>query len=41
MHKIRLGYNSKPVVQLQRRLNPKLQEVVQKEVVKLLDAGVI
>lgn len=31
----------KPVVQPQRRLNPNMQEVVKKEVMKLLDAGVI
>ena len=38
-HKINLEEGSKPVVQHQRRLNPKMQEVVQKEVVKLLDAA--
>ena len=31
----------KPVRQMQRRLNPTLQEVVKKEVLKLLDVGVI
>src|SRR3954463_7117764 len=31
----------KPVVQPQRRLNPAMQDVVRKEVVKLLDAGII
>ncbi|GJT30462.1 reverse transcriptase domain-containing protein [Tanacetum coccineum] len=31
----------KPVVQKQRRLNPNMQEVVKKEIVKLLDIGII
>ncbi|KAL5565157.1 hypothetical protein UlMin_028321 [Ulmus minor] len=31
----------KPLVQPQRRLNPSMQEVVKKEVVKLMDAGII
>ena len=31
----------KPVVQPQRRLNPAMQDVVRKEVVKVLDAGII
>ncbi|KAD5318390.1 hypothetical protein E3N88_18336 [Mikania micrantha] len=31
----------KPVVQSQRRLNPNMQKVVKKEVLKLLDAGLI
>ena len=31
----------RPVIQPQRRLNPKMMEVVQKEVKKLLDAGMI
>ena len=31
----------KPVAQPQRRLNPTMKEVVRKEVVKLLDAGMI
>jgi len=35
MHKILLEDNSKPVVQPQRRLNPTMKEVVQKEVMKL------
>ena len=33
--------SAKPVRQMQRRLNPTLQEAVQKEVLKLLDVGVI
>ncbi|GJZ78516.1 reverse transcriptase domain-containing protein, partial [Tanacetum coccineum] len=31
----------KPVVQYQRRVNPKIHEVIKKEVIKLLDAGLI
>jgi hypothetical protein len=31
----------KPVVLPQRRLNPTMKEVVKKEVLKLLDAGMI
>ncbi|XLR22070.1 hypothetical protein S83_049970, partial [Arachis hypogaea] len=41
MHKILLEDNAKPVVQPQRRLNPAMKEVVQKEVTKLLEAGII
>ncbi|KAL1299995.1 hypothetical protein AAHE18_18G148100 [Arachis hypogaea] len=40
-HKILLEDNAKPVVQPQRRLNPAMKEVVQKEVTKLLEAGII
>ncbi|GJT59716.1 reverse transcriptase domain-containing protein [Tanacetum coccineum] len=40
-HKIQLLDDKKPVVQKQRRLNPKMQEVVKKEIVKLLDTGII
>jgi len=41
MHKIHLDAEFKPVVQPQRRLNPTMKEVVKKEVLKLLDAGMI
>src|SRR3954462_12565680 len=41
MHKILMEEDHKPVVQPQRRLNPVMKEVVRKEVVKLLDAGLI
>ena len=41
MHKILMEDNQKPVVQPQRRLNPAMKEVVRKEVVKLLDSGMI
>ncbi|GJU83939.1 hypothetical protein Tco_1291485 [Tanacetum coccineum] len=33
--------DKKPVVQKQRRLNPNMQEVVKKEIMKLLDIGII
>ncbi|GKA87049.1 reverse transcriptase domain-containing protein [Tanacetum coccineum] len=39
--KIQLLDDKKPVVQKQRRLNPNMQEVVKKEIVKLLDTGII
>ncbi|GJT62571.1 reverse transcriptase domain-containing protein, partial [Tanacetum coccineum] len=39
-HKIQL-LEKKPVVQKQRRLNSNMQEVVKKEIVKLLDTGII
>ena len=41
MHEILLEDNAKPVVQPQRQLNPAMKEVVQKEVTKLLEAGII
>ncbi|XP_052735569.1 uncharacterized protein LOC128197551 [Vigna angularis] len=41
MHKIYLEEDFKPVRQPQRRLNPTMKEVVRKEVIKLLDAGII
>ena len=41
MHKILLEDDAKPVVQPQRRINPAMKEVVQKEVTKLLEAGII
>ncbi|GJS03746.1 reverse transcriptase domain-containing protein [Tanacetum coccineum] len=40
-HKIQLVDDKKPVVQKQRRLNPNMQEVVKKEIVKLLDTSII
>ncbi|GKD35680.1 reverse transcriptase domain-containing protein [Tanacetum coccineum] len=40
-HKIQLLNDKKPVVQKQRKLNPNMQEVVKKEIVKLLDTGII
>nr|XP_027097521.1 uncharacterized protein LOC113717071 [Coffea arabica] len=41
MHRIRLEDNAKPVRQAQRRLNPLMMEVVKKEILKLLDVGII
>ena len=41
MHKIHMEQDYKPVAQPQRRLNPTMKEVVKKEVMKLLDAGMI
>jgi len=41
MHKIMLEKDFKPIVQPQRRLNPTLKEVVRKEMLKLLEAGMI
>jgi hypothetical protein len=41
MHKIHLEENVKHSREPQRRLNPAMQEVVQAEVIKLLDAGII
>ena len=41
MHQILLEDGHKPSVEAQRRLNPILKEVVRKEVLKWLDAGVI
>nr|GEU52729.1 reverse transcriptase domain-containing protein [Tanacetum cinerariifolium] len=39
--KILMQEDYKPAVQSQRRVNQKIQEVIQKEVIKLLDAGMI
>ncbi|GJW58186.1 hypothetical protein Tco_0104917 [Tanacetum coccineum] len=38
---IQLLDDKKPIVQKQRRLNPNMQEVVKKEIVKLLDTAII
>ncbi|GKB72380.1 hypothetical protein Tco_0933792 [Tanacetum coccineum] len=40
-HKILMEDNVKPTVQHQRRVNPKIYEVIKKEVIKLLEAGLI
>nr|GEW65815.1 retrovirus-related Pol polyprotein from transposon TNT 1-94 [Tanacetum cinerariifolium] len=40
-HKILMDDDFEPAVQHQRRVNPKLYDVVKKEVLKLLDAGLI
>ena len=41
MHKINMEAKYKPVRQPQRRLNPVMKEEVQKEVLKLLEEGLI
>ena len=41
MHKINLEEDAKPVVDYQRRLHPKIKEVVIKEVIRLMEAGII
>ena len=41
MHKILMEDNYKPSIEHQRRLNPNMKEVVRKEVIKWLDAGII
>ncbi|CAN6575411.1 unnamed protein product [Malus baccata var. baccata] len=41
MHKILLEEGAKPTKEAQRRLNPLMMEVVKKEVIKLLDVGII
>nr|GFA90049.1 reverse transcriptase domain-containing protein [Tanacetum cinerariifolium] len=40
-HKILIEHDFKPAVQHQRRVNPKIYKVIKKEVLKLLDAGLI
>ena len=40
-HKIQLMPDHKPSIKHQRHLNPPMQEVVNKEIIKWLDAGVI
>ena len=40
-HKIQLMRDHKPSIEHQRRLNPPMQEVVKKEIIKWLDLGVI
>ena len=41
MHHIYCEENTKPYGDMQRRLNPNMREVVKKEIVKWLDAGII
>jgi hypothetical protein len=41
MHKINLEEDAKRVMDFQRRLHPKMKEVVRKEVIKLLEARII
>nr|GEU51280.1 retrovirus-related Pol polyprotein from transposon 17.6 [Tanacetum cinerariifolium] len=40
-HKINFEDDAKPVIQRQRRLNPKMKEVIKNEIIRLLDAGII
>nr|GEW54117.1 reverse transcriptase domain-containing protein [Tanacetum cinerariifolium] len=40
-HKILTEDDYKPTIQSQRRVNPKIHDVIKKEVIKLLDAGMI
>ncbi|GJY41480.1 hypothetical protein Tco_0428750 [Tanacetum coccineum] len=40
-HKINFEDDAKPVIQRQRRLNPNMKEAIKKEIIKLLDAGII
>ena len=41
MHRIHLEEGCNPSIEHQRRLNPNMKEVVKKEIMKLLDAGII
>ena len=41
MHRIHMEEGSKSFIERQRFLNPNMKEVVKKEIVKLLDAGII
>jgi hypothetical protein len=41
MHHIHCEENAKPSREAQRRLNPNMREVVKKEIIKWLDAGII
>jgi hypothetical protein len=41
MHTILLKDDAKPVREPQRKLNPTMKEVVMKEILKLLDQGII
>ncbi len=40
-HTINMEPDAKPIVDHQRRLNPKMKEVVRTEILKLLEAGII
>ena len=41
MHKIHMEEAHRPIVERQIRLNPNMKELVKKDIVKLLDAGII
>nr|GEV78667.1 reverse transcriptase domain-containing protein [Tanacetum cinerariifolium] len=40
-HKINFEDDVKPVIQRRRRLNPNMKKVIKKEIIKLMDAGII
>ncbi|GJX88030.1 reverse transcriptase domain-containing protein [Tanacetum coccineum] len=40
-HKINFEDDDKPIIQRQRRLNPNMKEVMKKEIIKLLNVGII
>ena len=40
-HKIKLEEDAKQVIDNQRQLNPKMKEVVRKQILELLEAGII
>src|SRR4051812_19112591 len=40
-HKVNIEPDAKPVVEHQRRFNPKMKDVIKNEVLKLLEAGII
>ena len=40
-HKIKFMKDHKPIIVHQRRLNPPMQEVINKEIIKFFDVGVI
>ena len=41
VHRIFMEEGAKPVAEFKRRLKPEMKEVVRKEIVRLLDAGII
>ena len=41
MHRIHIEEGNIPIFERQRRVNPNMKEVVKKEIIKLLDAGII
>ena len=41
MHRILMEDDHKPSIERQRRLNPSMQEVIKKEILKLLKASII
>ena len=41
IHRLHMEDGHKTIAERQRRLNPNMKEVIKKEIVKLLDAGII